>query len=200
LRPEELISPGAPPLAFRSSPESRRSAAVAVLAPSRSSGNCLPCGSFPLRRFPGGGQLLTPQRLPASGLRCLLSVSHALKAFFRPPPAGLVSCRSRPWGLPFRVLRHPRSDRLSRASCPLVVSLPSSRCAHCCGFAQNTLGYALTEPLHFFGPQHSSGRPTSGPCSPRVVRLPSIESWMVDATLLGFTLLRALFLLAGGPS
>jgi len=74
------------------------------------SGNCLPCGSFPLRRFPGGGQLLTSQRLPASGLRCLLSVSHALKAFFRPPPAGLISCRSRPWGLPFRVFRHPRSD------------------------------------------------------------------------------------------
>jgi len=26
------------------------------------------------------------------------SVSHALRAFFRPVPAGLVSCRSRPWG------------------------------------------------------------------------------------------------------
>lgn len=27
-----------------------------------------------------------------------LSVSHALRAFLRPVPAGLVSCRSRPWG------------------------------------------------------------------------------------------------------
>jgi hypothetical protein len=35
--------------------------------------------------------------LPASGLRCLLSVSHALKAFIRPRSPGLVSCRSRPW-------------------------------------------------------------------------------------------------------
>jgi len=29
---------------------------------------------------------------------CPLSVSHALRAFLRPGPAGLVSCRSRPWG------------------------------------------------------------------------------------------------------
>jgi len=29
---------------------------------------------------------------------CLLSVSHALEALLRPTPAGLVSCRSRPWG------------------------------------------------------------------------------------------------------
>jgi hypothetical protein len=29
---------------------------------------------------------------------CPLGVSHALRAFLRPGPAGLVSCRSRPWG------------------------------------------------------------------------------------------------------
>jgi hypothetical protein len=29
---------------------------------------------------------------------CPRSVSHALRAFLRPTPAGLVSCRSRPWG------------------------------------------------------------------------------------------------------
>jgi len=29
---------------------------------------------------------------------CPLSVSHALRALLRPGPAGLVSCRSRPWG------------------------------------------------------------------------------------------------------
>lgn len=29
---------------------------------------------------------------------CPLSVSRALRAFLRPGPAGLVSCRSRPWG------------------------------------------------------------------------------------------------------
>lgn len=34
-------------------------------------------------------------QLPAT---CLLSVSHALKAFFHPRPASLVSCWSRPWG------------------------------------------------------------------------------------------------------
>jgi hypothetical protein len=129
-----LTSSGCPPLAFRSSPEFWRSAAVAFVALARTSGNYHPCGSFPLRRFPSGGQLLTPQRLPAFGLRCLLSVSHALKAFFRPPPPGLISCRSRPWGLPFRVFRRSRSVLLFRASCPLVVSSLFLCCVHCGGF------------------------------------------------------------------
>jgi hypothetical protein len=30
---------------------------------------------------------------------CPRSVSHALRALIRPEPAGLISCRSRPWGL-----------------------------------------------------------------------------------------------------
>lgn len=40
--------------------------------------------------------------LPALGFRCLLGVSHALKALIRPPSPGHVSDRSRPWGSPSR--------------------------------------------------------------------------------------------------
>jgi hypothetical protein len=57
----------------------------------------LPCGCIPFDVFPPVGSHLIP-RLPAFGFRCLLSVSHALKAFLRPPAAGLIPCRSRPWG------------------------------------------------------------------------------------------------------
>jgi hypothetical protein len=53
---------------------------------------------IPLRRFPEYGQPLYSRGYHTTGLRCLLSVSHALEAFIRPHPAGLISCRSRPWG------------------------------------------------------------------------------------------------------
>jgi len=40
---------------------------------------------------------------------CPLSVSHALRAFLRPGPAGLFSCRSRPWGSTLQG-RSPRAE------------------------------------------------------------------------------------------
>jgi hypothetical protein len=74
---------------------------------------------LPLRRLPDRAQPLTP-RLASPGLRCPLSVSHALRAFLQPLSAGLVSCRSHPWGFaprgPF-----PSAER----SGPLSPSLPS---------------------------------------------------------------------------
>jgi hypothetical protein len=95
---KEFVFPGHPLVAFRSPPECRSSgsrrerehasvsakptASLAVFAPSASSWSWA-------ATFPGD---TTP------GFRCLLSVSHALEAFIRPAPAGLVSCRSRPWG------------------------------------------------------------------------------------------------------
>jgi len=82
-------------LAFRSSPESSSSAAARQ---PRSQSDFLPCGSFPLRRLPSVGQPLTPQGYHPLRSRCLLGVSHALKAFIRPTPAGPISDRSRPWG------------------------------------------------------------------------------------------------------
>jgi hypothetical protein len=68
------------------------------------------------RRWPGlPNRRQPPMRFvaPSASSRCLaathpegnqpsstgpLSVSHALRALFRQTPAGLVSCRSRPWG------------------------------------------------------------------------------------------------------
>jgi hypothetical protein len=81
--------------------------------------------SHPLRRLPNRGQLHTSRGYQPSGLRCLLSVSHALKALLRPRPPSLISCWSRPWGLPFRVEFHSRSRTLSRAPMPSCGSLTS---------------------------------------------------------------------------
>jgi len=75
--------------------------------------------------------------LPTSGLRCLLSVSHALKAFIRPRAAGLVSCRSRPWGSALQG-RFPLAElcllskviALLRLACP---RLPLLRFIRLCG-------------------------------------------------------------------
>jgi len=58
--------------------------------------DCLPCGLLPFDVFPvPGSHLPWGYQLPGT---CPLSVSHALRALLRPAPAGLVSCRSRPWG------------------------------------------------------------------------------------------------------
>jgi hypothetical protein len=45
---------------------------------------------------------------------CPLSVSHALEALLRPTPAGLVSCRSRPWGFTLQGRSHSQSRVPSR--------------------------------------------------------------------------------------
>jgi hypothetical protein len=84
----------------------------------------LPCGFFPFDVFPMMGSH-SPQGYPPPGFCSLLSVSHALKVLLRPPPAGLVSCRSRPWGFP----SGPISTR--RAVRPLERLLPS------CGWSEN---------------------------------------------------------------
>jgi hypothetical protein len=79
-----------------------------------------PLRSLPLRRYSGSGQPLTPE-VTSSGLRCLLSVSHALKASIHPLSPGPVSCRSRPWGFPFRVDFHSPSGAFFQTPYPLVV-------------------------------------------------------------------------------
>jgi hypothetical protein len=58
----------------------------------------LPCGFLPFDVFPDGGS--HSPRDPDPWFRYLLSVSHALEVLLRSHPAGLVSCRSRPWGFP----------------------------------------------------------------------------------------------------
>jgi hypothetical protein len=84
----------------------------------------LPCGFFPFDVFPVMGSH-SSQGYPPPGFCSLLSVSHALKVLLRPPPAGLVSCRSRPWGFP----SGPISTR--RAVRPFGRPLPS------CGWSEN---------------------------------------------------------------
>jgi hypothetical protein len=66
----------------------------ALLGPFRQ----LPLWRFlPLRRLLDRAQPRTPGfAFPRLG--CPLSVSHALRAFLQPLSAGLVSCRSHPWG------------------------------------------------------------------------------------------------------
>jgi hypothetical protein len=56
--------------------------------------------------------------VPRPGLRYLLSVSHALEVLIRPSPAGLVSCRSRSWGLCLSRLLPVQSRTSSRTPLP----------------------------------------------------------------------------------
>jgi hypothetical protein len=81
-------------LTFRSPPERRSGSRRAEVSPP----GCLPCGLFPFGVFPRVSSHL-PQ-VSGPGFRYLLSVSHALKVLIRSLSAGLVSCRSRPWGFP----------------------------------------------------------------------------------------------------
>jgi hypothetical protein len=60
---------------------------------------------------------------------CPHSVSHALRALLHPVPAGRVSCRYRPWGLPFRAEIHPQSCTPSQTpmpSCGWPTTLPAA--------------------------------------------------------------------------
>jgi hypothetical protein len=102
-------------------------------------GNCLPCGSCPLRRFPGGGQLLTPG---VTNLRVTLPSQRFSRSQGLLPPATCRPCFMPvpPMGFCPSGFLHSRSDRLFRASCPLAVCLLSWRCVPCCGFRQSSLG------------------------------------------------------------
>jgi len=86
---------------------------------------CLSCGFFPFSVFPTSGSHI-PRRIPTLRLRCLLSVSHALKAFIRPMSAGLVSCRSRPWGFPFKASPPTERAILSDASSLMRLARPAA--------------------------------------------------------------------------
>jgi hypothetical protein len=97
-------------LGRRSRGESLTAASLAVFSPSASS------------RYRVATHLEGYQ--PSS--TCPLGVSHALRAFFHPEPAGLVSCRSRPWGSPFRVDSTRRAVRPLGRRCPPGVCRPSS--------------------------------------------------------------------------
>ena len=128
-----------------------------------------------------------PRRLPTLGLRCPLSVSHALKAFFRPLSAGPLSCRSRPWGFPFRVLNSlPERSTLSSFSPLLWLAHLNGLCFRC--LDPRPLGYGL-----FFRDDPSrSNASFSSPHSrvfvPVSARPSGANFARKNATLLGFHL------------
>jgi hypothetical protein len=65
------------------------------------------------------------------GFWYLLSVSHALEVFIRPSSAGLVSCRSRPWGFPSGPISTRRAVRSLERPCLLAVGPETSASRPC---------------------------------------------------------------------
>lgn len=93
--PLELTLAGLPLLAFRSSPEFHCSGAVAKNNADKSNayGNILSCGFRPLRRFPGVGQPLIPERNHPFGFgafSAFLTLSRPSSAQRLPAILGLV--------------------------------------------------------------------------------------------------------------
>ena len=98
---------------------------------------------------------------------CPRSVSHALRALIRPGPAGLISCRSRPWGFyPPGFLSPAEPYVLSNAVTLMwLAQLPVS--------ASTPLPFQTIQAmtLHAHGDMFDTAPletgPTSRPCSPR---------------------------------
>jgi hypothetical protein len=72
---------------------------------------------LPLQRFPARGSGCSRTGVPTSG-RLRLQVFSTSWRFNRPEPAGLVSCRIRSWGSPFRAFLLPCSRSPSPAPLP----------------------------------------------------------------------------------
>jgi len=97
---------------------------------------------------------------------CPLSVSHALRALLHPTPAGLVSCRSRPWGFcPTGSISARRAVLPLGSRCPRGVDrLPDpSAPAH----GARTPGRRPSSPWTLRGATHRAYGSSPGPCSPR---------------------------------
>jgi hypothetical protein len=186
-------------LAFRSSPEYHHSGAVAAVPLHQGSVRQLPpLQSLPLRRLPDSGQPHHSRWIPAIGSRCLPSVSHALKAFIRPLSAGLVSCRSRPWGFPFRVDTTPGASHSFECLSPLVVSVPRGHCFRC--LELQPLGHwPVASSAPFCEAALRSAHPTSGSSVPASVCSSRAFIARKNTTLLGFLLPRGFSPPAGGP-
>jgi hypothetical protein len=105
---------------------------------------------------PGGNQ-------PPS--TCPHSVSHALRALLRHTPAGLVSCRSRPWGCTLQGRNPPAEPHLLSEAVALVrlanrsATVPSTVALRASGRSSNQPWRQMTA--------LRPTSPTTGRCSPR---------------------------------
>lgn len=99
---------------------------------------------------------------------CPLSVSHALRAFLRLEPAGLVSCRSRPWGFTLQGSFHSRSRAPFRMPVPSCGSPASGFAAPHRQTASAFQGRPFGTDGYLKGAAPVEADSTSGPCSPRV--------------------------------
>jgi len=127
LASEVFASPGAreagcfpdhPLVTFRSPPEYDRLGAVSCrTAPAD---DCLPCGFFPFDAC-RSGQPHTSRRRTTLRVKVPSQRFDALKAFICPRPAGLVSCRQRPWGFALQGLHAGKVEHPFGCRCPPVV-------------------------------------------------------------------------------
>jgi hypothetical protein len=132
----------------------------------------LPCGFFPFGVLMMMGSHF-PQGYPPPGFCSLLSVSHARKVLLRPPSAGLVSCRSRPWGFPSGPISTRRAVRSFERRYPLVVESRRTPTSGSC-----SLRVSLSPPAEADGDSDPPGidLPRVSPFSP----------WSEDHPLLSF--------------
>jgi len=90
----------------------------------------LPRGLAPLQRFRVSASNLTPG-FPQPGFCSALRFSQPLSASLRPIPPGLVSCRFRSWGSPFRALPYASAASTLIETFPLAVSsIGTARCLY----------------------------------------------------------------------
>jgi hypothetical protein len=123
-----IAKPGTlPPLALHS-PSEYDAVHYSVVAARNSNTGRLPRGLLPFSVFMETSSNLPPG-LPKPGLGSTLRFSQPLSAFLRLHPPGLVSCRSRSWGLPFRAFPYALAEFPFGISYPhAVFSCCTARC------------------------------------------------------------------------
>jgi hypothetical protein len=129
---------------------------------------------------------------------CPLSVSHALRALLRPGPAGLVSCRSRPWGYALQGRSPPAEPHILSDAVALLgfTSRRDSRLDHPgCRRYRGTLGdHGSLSGRRCF--RRSAPLQGLAPCERPLLRANCLGR-PGSATLVGFLLLRDFSFSAG---
>jgi hypothetical protein len=103
----------------------------------------LPRGLHPHSVFTETCSNLTPG-FPQPGLGSTLRFSQPLSALLRMLPPGLISCRSRSWGLPFRAFPYAIAWLPLESSYPPAVFSPCTARYRC---AKTALSSRVTKPI-----------------------------------------------------